>query len=312
MEKNKIRIFPYSKSLDKKLKLLNKNKDLENLIQDINIINKNIIRYNQIENLLKSDIKYDNEDDEIINLQKYLNKIELKQSNNTNNIIAPEKQKVFSESKQLCNKVYSGPKNTNTINTERIANHQLCIKDIKPYKNSINEAMNSIFKRKEIRIRKYFPLYNSKTNDKNKMNNLYINSNFEKKLYTEINDNSEKNINYGTNLLTDRVIEDYKSKKYQNNYYLPRTIETDRKINISYGNYASNKVKFKHPQFYVLNTNNTPVKKKLPPIKGGKLNMVDLLRKNNSQFNMLNKNRNKFDKFYLAMRMGEISKFKIN
>ena len=41
--------------------------------------------------------------------------------------------------------------------------------------------------------------------------------------------------------------------------------------------------------------------------------MVDLLRKNNSQFNMLlNKKENKFDKFYLAMRMAEISKFKIN
>ena len=292
-------------TLDKNLKLINKNKDLENLIQDINSINKNIIRYAQIKSLLKSDIKYDNEEDEMHYFQKYLDKIELKQ----NIIKAPEKQKVFGDCKRLCNKVYNSPKKT--IEIEKNINHNFCIKDIKPYNNSIKEAMNSIFKGKEVRIRnKYFPLCYSKTNDNKKIINLA------KKLFIEpdvLKENSDINIKYRNDSYTDRVIEDYKGKEYQNNFYLPRTIETDRRINVSYGNYASNKIKFKHPQFYILNSNNSTARKKLPPIKGGKLNMVDLLRKNNSQFNMiLNKKRNKFDKFYLAMRMGEIYKFKVD
>ena len=305
MEHNKkAKNITHAVSLDKNLKFINKNKDLENLIQDINSINKNILRYAEIENLLKSDIKFDNEEDELHNLQKNFGTLELR----PNNIKATKKQKLFGDCKQLCNKIYNSPKKT--IEAQKNINHKLCIKDIKPYNNSIKEVMNSIFKGKNVKIRnRYLPLCYSKTNEKNKINNLA------KKLFTEPDskDNSDKNIKFRNDSFTDRVIEEYKEKKYQNNFYLPRTIETDRRINVNYGSYASNKVKFKHPQFYVLNTNNTPIRKKLPPIKEGKLNMVDLLRKNNSQFNIiLNKKRNKYDKYYLAMRMGEIYKFKVD
>ena len=300
--------LPKSLNLDKNLKLLNKNKDIENLIQDINNINSNILRYNQIEDLLKSDIKYDSEkEDDVITLQKYLDKIELKQ----NNIKSQKKQKLIGDCKILCNKVYSPVK---TIETERNLNHNFCIKNIKPYKNSIKEAMNSIFRGNKILIRnKYIPLkYNKTNNDNNKIRNLSLSKN----INNNSNDNDiydkKANIKNGSN--TDRVINDYKSSKkfIKNNFYLPRTIETDKRINISYGNYASNNIKFKHPRFYVLNTNGTPGRKKLPPIKE-KLNMVDLLRKNNSNFNMLLKNKNNiFAKYYLDMRMKEFLKFKVS
>ena len=298
-----------SLNLDKNLKLINKDKNIENLIQDINIINNNILRYNQIEDLLKSDKKYyDNEkDDDIINLQKYLDKIEL----NQNNIKDEKKQKLIGDCKQLCNKVYSPVK---TIETERDLNRNFCVKNIKPYKNSIKEAMNSIFRGNKILIRnRYIPLkYNKTNNDENKLGKLSLSKNNNN--YSNDKDIYDKQINIGNGSNTDRVINDYKSsKKYQNNFYLPRTIETDRRINVSYGNYASNSIKFKHPRFYVLNTNATPGRKKLPPIKEGKLNTVDLLRKNNSNFNMLLKNKsNKFVKYYLDMRMKEFIKFKVS
>ena len=300
--------FQNSLNLDKNLKLLNKNKDIENLIQDINNINSNILRYNQIEDLLKSDIKYNSEnDDDIISLQKYLDKIELKH----NSIKNEKKQKLIGDCKDLCNKVYSPIK---TIETDRNINHHFCIKNIKPYKNSIKEAMNSIFRgNKKIIRNRFIPLkYNKTNNDENKVRNLSLSKNNNNKS----NDNEiyDKQINIKSGSNTDRVINDYNSsKKYQNNFYLPRTIETDRRINVSYGIYASNSVKFKHPRFYLLNTNGTPGRKKLPPIKEGKLNMVDLLRKNNSNLNMLLKNKgNKFAKYYLEMRMKEFLKFKVS
>ena len=236
--------FQNSLNLDKNLKLINKNKDIENLIQDINIINSNILRYNQIEDLLKSDIKYDNEkDDDIISLQKYLDKIELKH----NTIKSEKKQKLIGDCKELCNKVYSPIK---TIETDRNINRNFCIKNIKPYKNSIKEAMNSIFRGNKIIIRnRHIPLkYNITNNDENKVRNLRLSKN----INNNPNDNDiyEKQINAKSGSNTDRVINDYNSsKKYQNNFYLPRTIETDRRINVSYGNYASNSVKFKNGRF---------------------------------------------------------------
>ena len=299
MNNNSINSFLKEKSL----KLINQNKDLENLLQDINNINTNILRYTQIDNLLNSDIKYDNEKDmDIINLQKYLDKNELKQ----NNIKDFEKQKLFGDFKNICNKVYSPKK---TIETEASINRNLYLNNnIKPYKNSIKDAMNSIFKKHEVRLRnRYFPIYKSHTKDKNSIIKLDLS----KKLSIDTNINPYTQIILKNNSHTDRVIDDYKSSKRR--YFIPKTIENDEKINIGYGNYASNSVKYKHPQFYVLNTRNKPIKRKLPPIKKEKLNMVDLLRKNNSQFNMLlNKKQNQYAKYYLAMRMGEIYKFKVN
>ena len=293
------------------LKLMNNNKDIENLLQDINNINTNIIRYSELENLLNSDIKYENDKDlSIINLQKFLDKNELKE----NNIKDFEKQKLFGDFKNICNKVYSPKK---TIEADSKINHYLYINDIKPYKNSIKEAMNSIFKRSEVKLRKkYFPTYKSHTKDKDKNSIINLNIKLPKQLSIDINNISNKKIILRNSSLTDRerVIDDYKSIQKYNNNYIPKTLDNDERINISYGHYASNNMKYKHPQFYVLKTKNMPVRRKLlPKIKKDKLTMVDLFRKNNSQFNMLlNKKQNEFDKYYLAMRMGEIYKFKVN
>ena len=48
----KMNIIQYSKSMDKNLRILNKNKNLKEILQDMNNINNNILRYKQIENLL--------------------------------------------------------------------------------------------------------------------------------------------------------------------------------------------------------------------------------------------------------------------
>lgn len=301
MEKNKNIYNSYENhlTLNKSIKLINKNKDLENIIQDINNINSNLIRYNQIENLLKSDIKIEKEVDSK-DLLNYLDKIILKQ-----NIKGDEKQKLFGDCKQLCKKVYSPIK---TIEAEKNMNpNKFCIKDIKPYNNSIKEAMNSIFKGNDVKIRnKIFPLNSIKLNNKDKIN---LNLNLSKKLFTNSKEITDRQINNRNGSQTDRAIKDNNSSK---KLYLPRTLETDRRINISYGNYASNNIRFNHPQFYILNNNHQPVKKKLPPIRGEKLNTVDLLRKNNSHFNMLlNKKREQIARYYLALRMKEIAKFKI-
>ena len=46
-------IIQYSKSMDKNLRLISNDKNLKELIQDMNNINNNILRYKQIENLLQ-------------------------------------------------------------------------------------------------------------------------------------------------------------------------------------------------------------------------------------------------------------------
>ena len=295
---------------EKNLKLINKNKDVENLLQDINNINKNILKYSEIENILNSNIKYDNEKDlDIISYQNFVDKNEIKE----NNIKGFEKQKLSGDFKNICNKVYSPIK---TIETDSNVNHNLYINNIKPYKNSIKDAMNSILKRNDVKIRNiYFPTNKSQIRDKDNISIKNLNINLAKNLSIDINNISDKQLILRNNAHTDRdrVIDDYKSS-YKNINYIPKTIDNDEKINISYGNYASNNVKYKHPQFYVLKTKNKSVRKKiLPPISKEKLNMVDLLKKHNSQFNMLlKKKQNKFAKYYLAMRMGEIYKFKVN
>ena len=53
-DKNKkMNIIQYSKSMDKNLKLISKNKKLKDLLQQMNNVNNDILKYNQIKNLLK-------------------------------------------------------------------------------------------------------------------------------------------------------------------------------------------------------------------------------------------------------------------
>ena len=154
-----------------------------------------------------------------------------------------------------------------TIETESNVYHNFCINNIKPYKNSIEEDLNSIFKKSDVKIRnRYFPMYYNKT--KNKYSIKDLNLNLSKELFNDSNNVIDKHIKSRNNSQTDRVINDYNSKKYQNNYNLPKTMEIYRRLNVSYGNYALNHIKFNHPQFYVLNTGNSPIKTRLPPING--------------------------------------------
>ena len=76
-------------------------------------------------------------------------------------------------------------------------------------------------------------------------------------------------------------------------------------------NYASNCVKYKHPQFYLLNLSNIN-KKQLPPIRSKKLKVVDLFNKNNTSFKSSDKKKNKFEKYMIALQMAGIAKFKVN
>ncbi len=287
------------------MKILYKNKDLENLLQDINNINNKIIRYKQIEKLLKND---NEKDIDIINLKNFT------ENNDLNQININEKKQLFGELKNLCNKVYS-PKLTiesNNNNNNNTDNNNDYVNNIRPYKNSIKDVMNNIFKKNDFGPRKrLFPINHSQ----NKNNNIIImNLNLSKKNLDNSNSINlhEKYLKSRNNSQTDRiVINDYFAKLYPQNVRLPKTIDTDRKINVSYGNYASNKVKFNHPQFYVLDKNISPIRKRLPPINGGRVNTVDLLRRNNSNFNVLKKRQNKYTKFLIAMKMKEMIKFKV-
>ena len=122
--------------------------------------------------------------------------------------------------------------------------------------------------------------------------------------------------------IKERIINDYnyfnKQKQYQKNYYLPRTLETDKRINVGFDKYASNNVIFNNPQFYLLSNRNSSFKQKLPYInnmKKGNIKSVDLFKKNNNSFNSLsnrnNKNNEKYTDFYLKLRKKDIIKFKV-
>ena len=74
-KKYNFKTISYSKLLDNSIKKINNNKNLKNIIQEINIVNSNVLRYNQIEKLLKSDLKNKEEKENyLINLQKKFKK----------------------------------------------------------------------------------------------------------------------------------------------------------------------------------------------------------------------------------------------
>ena len=58
------------------------------------------------------------------------------------------------------------------------------------------------------------------------------------------------------------------------------------------------------------------MRNKLPPIKdiyGRNLNKIDLLSKNDSDFDKLfNKNQKKYDDYFMAIKIGEILKYKFH
>ena len=269
--KNKVRkmnIIQYSKSMDKNLRIINKNINLKELLQDMNNINNNILRYKQIENLLHYTTTK-NQDCEKKNDENIDNKGTLQE-----------------DIKLLQNRLYK---------TKRISNQET---NIKVRKNSFKDVMKDIFGKNEVKqIRRYFPKPKAKLYQLNNLNTE--NMNFSERSIKK-GKQSKKNI-----CVTERnIITEKKKNENENN-----TIEGEKNTNINFGNYASNCVKYKHPQFYLLNNKNIN-KKHLPPLKVNKIKLVDLLGKNNSYLNDIEK-KNKIEKYMMAMQMAQFIKFKL-
>ena len=304
-EKDKI---PYKISIEKYLKLnYNYNKKLENFIQEISTINKNILR-NKLENLIKSDVTY--EEDFLYYKKSIYKKKNLKQNINIKN---PEKKLLFGDLKHSYNKVYTPRKTV----TEKSININNTINNIKPYKNNVsNKTRNGLF-----------PLIKNKSKD-NKINNikllksnLNISNNLLSEPYSNINNISPLRTEIIENSIINKSINnynlsnnDYYKYMYNEDYDSHKTVETNKRDNISFGNYATNKVKYNHPQLYVLNSYVSPLKKKFPHINnnfGGNIKTVDLLRTNNSSFEtLLKKNQNKYEKYVISKKIEEILKSK--
>ena len=267
-DKNKnMNIIQYSKSMDKNLKLISKNKKLKDLLQEMNNVNNDILKYNQIKNLLK----YTTENDFDIKVCE--------------NIFV--KDLLLDDMKLLQKKLYKSKKLVKNDN------------NIKIYKNNVKDVIQDIFGIETKTIKKYYTKSKIKLKHLKKLKDE--NMNFSERIIKKKDINNHlscKNI-----CETERNINSYKEKK---NIYRNNTIENDKDIN---NNCLTNCVKFKHPQFYLLNTNNTN-KKYLPPIKVKKVKMVDL-NKNNNHFTEMNK-RSKFEKYMIAMQLAGIAKFKVN
>ena len=262
-------IIQYSKSMDKNLRLISNDKNLKELIQDMNNINKNILRYKQIENLLQYTSTSKNKE-----FEKKCDE----------NILY--KGALLEDMKLLQNRLYK------TKRFPKVDNN------IKVHKNTVKDVMRDIFGKSEAKqIRRYFPKSKVKLSHLNNLNKE--NLNFSERLIKR-DRQSKKNI-----CVTERNINNYAERK---NETANNTIENSK--NINFANYASNCVKYKHPQFYILNTNNAS-KKSLPPLKVNKVKMVDLLHRNNSYLKDFNK-KSKFEKYMMAMQMAYIIKFKVN
>jgi hypothetical protein len=273
----KLNIIQYSKSMDKNLRIINKNKNLKDLLQEMNNINNNIIRYQQIENLIK-----------YTETKGFGNK-----SNENKN---QEKIGLLEDMKLLQNRLYKTKKTPTNGN------------NIKIHKNNFKDVMEDIFGKSDAQQkRRYYPRLKTKLKNIKNLND--VNMNYSEKIIKKENignQTSNKNI-----CVTERNINDYKSKK---KIIRSNTLENEKNqknTNYNYMNYASNCVKYKHPQFYLLNLSNIN-KKHLPPIKTKQLKVVDLFNKNNTSFKSNDKKRNKFEKYLIALQMAGIAKFKVN
>ena len=262
----KMDIIQYSKSMDKNLRLINKNKNLKEILQDFNNINSKILRYQQIENLL--------------------NYIKTKDSEKKPEDINSDKEKeiLLEDMKLLQNRLYKSNIENNS-------------------KKNVKEVMKDMFGKRDVHnTRRYFPKAKIKLKHLKNLNDMNMNFS-ERQIERE-----ERHKRLSNNICsTERNINQTK-KKLERNY----TLESEKNKNVNYMNYASNCVKFKHPQFYLLNLSNVNSKKHLPPIKINKVKMVNLFCKNNNYLKNEEQKRNKFEKYMVAMQMGGISKFKVN
>ena len=270
----KMNIIQYSKSVDKNLRIINKNKNLKELLQDFNNINSKILRYQQIENLLN-----------------YIRAKDLEKKQEDNNS-DKEKETLLEDMKLLQSRLYKSDKENN-INIS---------------KNNVKDVMKDIFGKRDSQfIRRYFP--KAKTKIKNLKNLNDMNLNFSERL----NEKEVRDKHLLNNIcMTERNVNNKNQKQKQKHIDRNNTLESENNKNVNYVNYASNIVKFKHPQFYLLNTSNINNKKHLPPIKLNKVKMVDILCKNNDYMKRKEQKRNKFEKYMIAMQLAGIAKFKVN
>ena len=305
IKKKRIDNIPYSLAIETNSKSINNNKTIENISQEINRINKHILRFNKNDNLLKNGTKFDEERElDLVKFQQYLDsKLE---DNQDEDLMSPEKKQLMGEQVYICNKFYS----PNKALTESTNN-------IKTYKSKFKERMKLAFEKGEANPGR---IINSPIFNKTRINNKIFKSNLDasKKLFTDSNDYNlfERTIKNRKRDRKDLIINGYNSSNPQRQYILPRTIDVDKRNIYTYGNYATNKIKFNHPQIYILNNCNTPMRKKLPPINdmyGGKINRIDLLSRNDSDFDKLfNKKQKRYEKYYMAMRIGQIIKYKFH
>lgn len=271
----KVNIIQYSRSMDKNLRMLNQNKNLNELLQDMNNINNNILKYKQIENLLKNTTSTTRDFDK----------------NSTDK--SAEKTPLLDDIKLLQNRLYKAKKLSKKENNIRI------------YKNNVKDIMKNIFGKNDTQKNiRYFPKSKAKLKHIKNLNDM--NMNFSEKLIK--NEGIEKHTSNKNICVTERDINDYQKK---NNIFRNNTIENDKMKNINYMDYASNCIKYKHPQFYLLNKSNNH-KKYLPPIKVNKIKVIDLFHKNNSYLKRTDNKRNKFEKYMLALQIAGIAKFKVD
>ena len=272
----KVNIIQYSRSMDKNLRMINQNKNLNELLQDMNNINNNILKYKQIENLLKNTTSTTRDFDK----------------NSTDK--SAEKTPLLDDIKLLQNRLYKAKKLSKKENNIRI------------YKNNVKDIMKNIFGKNDTQKNiRYFPKSKAKLKHIKNLNDM--NMNFSEKLIE--NEGIEKHTSNKNICVTERDNNDYQKKN--KNIFRNNTIENDKMKNINYMDYASNCVKYKHPQFYLLNKSNNH-KKYLPPIKVNKIKVIDLFHKNNSYLKRTDNKRNKFEKYMLALQIAGIAKFKVD
>ena len=272
----KVNIIQYSKSMDKNLRMINQNKNLNELLQDMNNINNNILKYKQIENLLKNTTSTTRDFEK----------------NSTDK--SAEKTPLLDDIKLLQNRLYKAKKLSKKENNIRI------------YKNNVKDIMKNIFGKNDMQKNiRYFPKSKAKLKHIKNLNDM--NTNFSEKLIkSEVIEKHASNKNI---CVTERDNNDYQKKN--KNIFRNNTIENDKIKNINFMDYASNCVKYKHPQFYLLNKSNNH-KKYLPPIKVNKIKVIDLFHKNNSYLKRTDNKRNKFEKYMLALQIAGIAKFKVD
>ena len=170
-------------------------------------------------------------------------------------------------------------------------------------KKNVKEVMKDMFGKRDVHnTRRYFPKAKIKLKHLKNLNDMNMNFS-ERQIERE-----ERHKRLSNNICSTERNVNQNKKKLERNY----TLESEKNKNVNYMNYASNCVKFKHPQFYLLNLSNVNSKKHLPPIKINKVKMVNLFCKNNNYLKNEEQKRNKFEKYMVAMQMGGISKFKVN